>query len=79
MVTELGLLHDKSCLTQYIYDVASGSLKGAAVQFDAVDLVVSPNTRISKPLYDLITKVSNGSIREFDPVTKTLRPWARPE
>ena len=40
-----------------------------------INLIVSPNTQtISKPLRDLI-RDSGGSIRTFDPATKTFTPW----
>ncbi|MCE1244334.1 hemagglutinin repeat-containing protein [Oryzomicrobium sp.] len=55
-------------------EAATGSLKGTAIQFEAIDLVVSPGTKISKPLQILIDK-SGGSIREFDPLAKTMKVW----
>lgn len=47
---------------------------GAFKQFEGIDLIVSPRTKISEPLARLIDD-SGGSIRVFDLEKKTLNPW----
>jgi filamentous hemagglutinin len=51
-----------------------GSGNGAFKQFEGIDLIVSPRTKISEPLARLIDD-SGGSIRVFDLEKKTLNPW----
>ena len=51
-----------------------GSGNGAFKQFEGIDLIVSPGTKVSEPLRKLI-RDSGGSIREFDVSKKTLTPW----
>jgi hypothetical protein len=54
--------------------IKTGGNAGEAIKFSEISLVVSPNTKISEPLKKLITD-SGGSISEFDPISKTLKPW----
>jgi hypothetical protein len=56
--------------------VGSGPGKGAFQKFSGIDLVVSPSTRISKPL-EVLIRESGGSIMQFDPVSKERLPWTR--
>jgi filamentous hemagglutinin len=51
-----------------------GSGNGVFKQFEGIDLIVSPNTKISGPLQRLIAR-NRGSIRVFDIKTKELTPW----
>ncbi|WP_187639880.1 two-partner secretion domain-containing protein [Achromobacter insolitus] len=53
-----------------------GSGNGAFKQFEGIDLIVSPGTKISKPLENLIVQ-SGGTIREFNIAEQTLLPWVR--
>jgi filamentous hemagglutinin len=56
--------------------VARGADKGVFKEFSGIDLVVSPSTKISEPLEQLIRE-SGGSIMQFDPLSKEFRPWVR--
>ncbi|WP_167401035.1 hemagglutinin repeat-containing protein [Achromobacter spanius] len=53
-----------------------GSGNGAFKQFEGIDLVVAPGTKISKNLEDLVIG-SGGSIKIFDVKNQTLNPWVR--
>jgi filamentous hemagglutinin len=53
----------------------AGSANGSLVQFKRIDLIVSPETKISMELELMITK-SGGSIQVFNVAEQTLKPWA---
>ncbi|MNQ94013.1 hypothetical protein D3C85_1095070 [compost metagenome] len=53
-----------------------GSGNGAFKQFEGIDLVVAPGTKISKNVEDLVIG-SRGSIKIFDVKNQTLNPWVR--
>lgn len=57
-------------------NVKKVSKKGAFKQFEGIDLIVSPGTKISKPLENLIVQ-SGGTIREFNIAEQALLPWVR--
>ncbi|NOT15283.1 MAG: hypothetical protein HOP21_06830 [Methylotenera sp.] len=53
----------------------SDQFRGYLATDKPIQLYVSPNTKISSPLYDLIINKSQGSIQVFDPITKSLTEW----
>ncbi len=54
----------------------SDQFRGYLATGKEIQLYVSPDTKISKPLYDkIINNLAGGSIQVFDPVTKALTKW----
>ena len=53
----------------------SDQFRGYLATDKKIQLIVSPDTKISAPLQKLILKDSQGSIQVFDPVTKALTDW----
>ena len=51
-----------------------GVATAGGLKLQPIELVVNPNTKISKPLLAMIEQ-RGGSVKVFDPVSKTMRPY----
>lgn len=73
-VKNVGYLSNSNQLRAYAELVETGGVDKLdnAVRFQAIELIVNPNTIISDPLKKMI-KETGGNIKVFDPVTKTMR------
>lgn len=74
-VKNVAYISNSPQLRAYVALVQSGAATKAGDVLNGIELVISPGSKLSQPLYDAITMNGRGVVNVFDPLTKTIKPY----